>query len=62
MTFEENNNNYMIYTDGKLDEDDNIEVLATKYIEEGEDKIKFIPIETDEEWALVDKKWGEAND
>ena len=62
MTFEDNGNKYMIYTDRELDENNNFEVLAMKYVEEAPDKITIMPIETDEEWDLVDKKWGESNE
>ena len=60
-TFSHNNEDYMIYTDNELDEDGNIEVLATKYVKDN-DKITFIPIDKDEEWELVDKKWSELDD
>lgn len=60
MTFENDSKSYMIYTDNELDEDGNVEVLATKYVIE-DNAIKLIPIETDEEWELVDSKWGENN-
>ncbi len=62
MTFEDNGNKYMIYTDRELDENNNFEVLAMKYVEEAPDKITIMPIKTDEEWDLVDKKWGESNE
>ena len=58
MTFEENGNSYMIYTDNELDADGNLEVLATKFNIIGK-KYNLFPIETDEEWDLVDRKWSE---
>jgi uncharacterized protein YrzB (UPF0473 family) len=61
MSFEDNQNKYMIYTDGELDDEGNIEVLATKYTVEN-DKVTLIPIEDDAEWDLVDKKWSESNE
>lgn len=58
-TFINNGNNYMLYTDNELDENGDIEVLATKYTIDN-DKINLIEIETDEEWDLVDKEWSNA--
>lgn len=52
---------YMIYTDGLLDDDGNIEVLASKYKTDN-NKITLYPIEKDEEWDIIDKKWAEKNE
>lgn len=59
--FEYKNELYMIYTDGQLDEDGNIEVLATKY-KINNNIVTLYPIETDEQWDIVDKKWAEKNE
>jgi uncharacterized protein YrzB (UPF0473 family) len=45
--------NYIIYTDDTLDEEGNTMVFASIYNPE-EDETVLLPIETDEEWELVE--------
>lgn len=63
FTFENNNTNYVVYTDNKKDEDGDLNLLASRY-EEKEDKITLLNIETDEEFVMVDQmialKMGDA--
>lgn len=64
FTFEsdETGNSYMVYTDNTQDEDGNIKVYAAIYNpEDGEEGI-LKPIETDEEWAIVEKILNEIQD
>lgn len=59
--FEANNQKYLIYTTNELDEDGNVLITAARYTIDG-DNFTLEDIETDEEWDLVDKKWGAIND
>lgn len=51
---EDTNKNYIAYTDNTLDEDGNTKVYASVFDPEVEDQILY-PIETDNEWALIEK-------
>lgn len=55
--FKNNNDNFMFYNDGSINEDGTLKVLASKFTIE-DNKITLIPI-LDNEWDIVDKKWGE---
>lgn len=46
--------NYIVYTDNTLDEDENTKVFASVFNPEEENPI-LIPIETDGEWAMIEK-------
>lgn len=55
ITFRDDNNdvNYIIYTDGTLDENNELEIYASRYIiEDGNYILK--EIENDYEWDLID--------
>jgi len=56
FTFEsdETKKNYMVYTDNTKDEEGNIRVYASIY-EPEKDETKLEPIETEEEWAIIQK-------
>ncbi len=51
---EETGKNYIVYTDNTLDEDDNTRVFASIYDPDEEETV-LQPIETDEEWAIIEK-------
>ena len=53
--FRDDNNdiNYIVYTDGTKDENDELEVFASRYIEEDGNYI-LKAIESDAEWNLID--------
>ena len=51
---EETGKNYIVYTDNTLDEDDNTKVFASIYDPDEEETV-LQPIETDEEWAIIEK-------
>ena len=51
---EETGKNYIVYTDNTLDEDDNTKVFASIYNPDEEETV-LQPIETDEEWAIIEK-------
>lgn len=48
-----NNNNYIVYTDGTEDETGKLEIYASRYVIEGNDLI-LNDIENDYEWDLID--------
>lgn len=50
---EKNKKNYMAYTDNTQDDDGNTKVYASIYNPEEENPV-FLPIETDEEWKLIE--------
>lgn len=52
---EETNNSYIVYTDNTEDEDGNVKVYAAIYDAEGDEEGILKPIESDEEWAIVEK-------
>ena len=56
FTFEsdETKKNYMVYTDNTKDEDGNIRVYASIY-EPDKDETKLDPIQTEEEWTIIQK-------
>lgn len=53
--FRDDNNdiNYIVYTDGTRDENDELEVFASRYIEDGSNYI-LQGIESESEWNFVD--------
>lgn len=55
FTFEsdETKKNYMVYTDNTSDEEGNTKVYASIYNPD-EDEQKLLPIETDEEWKIIE--------
>lgn len=52
---EEYNKNYVIYSMPGKEEEDELEVSAACYEESGENEGILKPIETDEEWELVEQ-------
>ncbi len=66
----ENSKSYIVYTDGKLDDDGNTLVYASAYVpadveyseKSGVAAISLIPIEDEGEWTIVEKLVNEAND
>ena len=72
FTFEnsENGNSYIVYTDNAVDEEGNTVVYASAYVPKDVEyndqskmaAISLIAIETEEEWAVVEKLIEEAND
>lgn len=50
---ESNNINYIIYTDGTKDENNDLEIYASRYDMEGNDLV-LKPIENDYEWNMID--------
>ena len=72
FTFDnEEDKHYIVYTDNTKDEEGNIQVYASIYDSQREDKMELLPIETLEEWTVIediltslqeDIKNGEYND
>lgn len=58
FTFENDNKNYVVYTDNTTDEEGELVVLASLYTLE-DDNIILEEIKTDAEWDLVDEKLEE---
>lgn len=58
FTFENDNKNYVVYTDNTTDEEEELVVLASLYTLE-DDNIILEEIKTDAEWDLVDEKLEE---
>ena len=54
FTFSEKNTNYIVYTDGTKDENDELEIYASRYILNN-DQYFLEEIENDYEWDLIDK-------
>ncbi len=50
---EKTKKNYIAYTDSSLDEEGNTKVYASLYNPEEENPV-LLPIETDEEWKLIE--------
>ena len=50
LTFNENNKDYVVYYD-PADESEETPIYASIYDEEGH----LFPVETDEEWAMIDE-------
>ena len=50
---DETNKSYMVYTDDSKDENGNIRVFASTYVNDG-DMTELSPIETDKEWKIID--------
>lgn len=50
---ENNDINYVVYTDGTKDEDGELEIYASRYIEKN-NKYILKPIENESEWNLID--------
>lgn len=55
LTFRDENNdiNYIVYTDGTKDSDGELEVYASRYLEEN-NKYILCPIQDESEWNLID--------
>ena len=55
FTFKDDNNdiNYIIYTDGTKDLDNELKIYASRYVIKNNDYI-LKPIENDYEWSLID--------
>ncbi len=55
LSFRDDNNdiNYVVYTDGSLDENNELELHASRYILNGE-QIILMEIENEYEWDLID--------
>lgn len=55
LTFRDDNNdiNYIVYTDGTKDADNELEIFASRYIIENENYI-LKDIENESEWDLID--------
>lgn len=55
LTFEsdETGRNYIVYTDNIVDDDGSLRVFASIY-DSDSDKSKLLPIETEEEWKMVE--------
>lgn len=53
---EENNKNYIIYTDNQLDSNGFIRVLVGSY-NPGDTVLDILPIETETEWEIIEKEW-----
>ena len=55
FTFEsdETKKNYIVYTDNTVDEEGNTKVYASIYNPD-QDETKFLPIETDKEWKIIE--------
>ena len=58
--FEFNNNSYIIYTDNKLDEDNDLNILVSRY-EIINNELILYDVETDGEWDYIDKEWSKYN-
>ena len=48
-----NDINYIVYTDGTKDDEGDLEVYASRYIEKNNDYY-LVPIENEYEWNLID--------
>lgn len=59
-TFSKNNINYIIYTDFETNEDDEIDILASRY-KMVDNNMILEEIENDSEWELIDLEWNEVN-
>lgn len=55
LTFKDDNNdiNYIVYTDGTEDINGELEVYASRYTKKSEDYL-LEPIQNDSEWDLID--------
>lgn len=55
LTFRDDNNdiNYIVYTDGTKDEDDELEIYASRYVLKN-NSYYLEAIENDSEWNLID--------
>ncbi len=54
MTFNNNNIDYIVYTDGTKDDNGDLEIYASRYVLNNDQYI-LNPIEDDSEWDLVDE-------
>lgn len=45
---------YIVYTDNTKDQEGNVQVYASMYNPQQEDKMELLPIETPEEWATIE--------
>lgn len=55
LTFRDENNNinYIVYTDGTKDDEDDLEVYASRYVIK-DNNFYLEPIEYESEWNLID--------
>lgn len=55
LTFRDENNdvNYIVYTDGTKDDHDDLEVYASRYVIK-DDNYYLEPIQNESEWNLID--------
>lgn len=49
----ETGKNYIVYTDNSFDEEGNVKVYASIYNPD-EDESKLLPVDTEEEWKLIE--------
>lgn len=63
FTFEsdETKKNYIVYTDNTLDSEGNTKVYASVYTPDTEET-KLEPIESEQEWAMIEKILGELQE
>lgn len=59
-TFKSNNNDFILFSDGSIDDEGFLNVLASKYTINN-DKITLLPVE-DNEWNIIDDIWGDINE
>ena len=59
--FTNNNNNYIIYTDGTMTDNNKLELFANKFEINKDDNITLLPI-NDDEWDIIDKEWRIENE
>lgn len=62
LTFRDDNNdiNYIVYTDGTLGDDGDLEIYASRYKKVNDDYILF-EIESEYEWELIDNMLESKN-
>ncbi|MBP5407714.1 MAG: DUF1292 domain-containing protein [Bacilli bacterium] len=51
----ENDLDYVFYTDNNYDENGNLNLYASRYLGEIDDKMDLEDIDSDDEWKLLDK-------
>jgi uncharacterized protein YrzB (UPF0473 family) len=55
FTLDKNDTNYVVYFEADKKEDEELELYASKYEETNEGEGKLIPIETDDEWDMIEE-------
>lgn len=58
-SFNYNNNTFIIYSDGSLNENNDLNVLASKFIIKN-NELHLLPV-SDNEWQIIDKEWNNIN-